>query len=175
LRTVEADRGLRIARGESVTFIHIVTTRRKLRELQRVFLKSAPRGCAPAFLLHTLETFSHRLHELLCVRKRLIGRPLQSVILGEAIRDLRGTLRYFRRRGIPAALPPGTLQKLLRALMNLKERGVYPSLLRIEAESAGPDEHAKLSDLADIYEAYESRLGTMFTDSPGMMKEVNFH
>src|ERR1041384_6184854 len=169
---VQAEISRRLGAGEGETFLYIVPTKRKLRDVRREFLQEVPGGIAPAFHLFTLETLAARLFSLLCPPRRVIAGPAQSVLMNEAVHSIGGDLKYFR---IPASnrLPRGTLQKLVDLINTFKEKGVYLPVLYAELEASQPGEQLKLRDILAIYEAYEKKLGDHFVDAAGMLKHVN--
>ena len=162
----------RLALGQGRTFIYVVPTKRKLRDVQREFLKEVPGEAGPAFFLFTLETLAACLFTLVCPPRRIVAGPAQSVLVNEAVHSLRKSLRYFR---IPSGnrLPKGTSQKLVDVINKFKELGVYLSVLYSEVEASASDERLKLSDILSVYQAYENRLGDHFIDAAGMLKSVN--
>lgn len=163
----------RLRAGASSSFIYVVPTKRKVRDLQREFLRHVPGGIAPAFHLFTFETLAAQLFTLCCRPKRIVSGPVQAVIMNEAIRSVEGSLGYFRTHGRSRSLPQGTFQKILNVINDIKEHGVYLSVLYDEIQSAESEEHAKLQDIFTIYEAYERLLGDRYIDAAGMMKDVN--
>ncbi len=170
---VEEEIHRRLKAGEVESFLYVVPTKRKMRDLQREFLRHVPGHVAPAFHLFTFETLAARLFALLCKPRRLVSRPVQAVLILEAIRSVGHSLSYIRLHGRRRSLPPGTLQKLIDVVNALKESGVYlPSLIE-EAEQAGLAERPKLRDILAISEKYEELLGERFVDVPGMMKDLN--
>ena len=94
---VESEIYQRLLHGDVHSFLCIVPTKRKVRELQREFLNSVPRGFAPAFSLFTLETLAAELFSLLCPPRRFVSGPMQAVLMQEAIRSLEGSLLRARR------------------------------------------------------------------------------
>ncbi len=118
----------RLQRGETSSFIYVVPTKRKVRDLQREFLRVVPGGIAPAFHLFTFETLAAELYGLLCRPKRIVSGPMQAVIMNEAIRSVEGSLRYFHTHRRGRSLPQGTFQKIIDVINELKEHGVYLSV-----------------------------------------------
>lgn len=170
---VEEEIARRLRHGETASFLYIVPTKRKVRDLQREFLSSVPGRVASTFHLFTFETLAARLFGLLCKPKRLVSRPVQAVLVQEAIRSVESSLSYVKLHGENRSLPPGTFRKIIDVIDNLKESGVYLPVLIEELEKADPSEKGKLSDILTIYEKYEHLLGDRFIDVPGMMKELN--
>jgi hypothetical protein len=62
----------RLVNNQSDSFIYIVPTRRKVRELQRELLQITPEETSPAFNLFTLETFAIKLHQIYCEPKLIL-------------------------------------------------------------------------------------------------------
>lgn len=170
---IQAEIKQRISKGEDDTFVLIVPTRRKVRELQREFLKPAPNHTASAFNIFTLENFATELHSLFCSPKKFLTPTTQAVIFENAIRNKANELLYFLPQGIKHSIPKGTFDKIINVINSLKEAGVYITSLYEELESAQSDEKLKLKDLLTIYEEYESLLGDSFIDVGGIFKELN--
>ncbi|MDP2208615.1 MAG: exodeoxyribonuclease V subunit gamma [Bacteroidota bacterium] len=170
---IQAEIKQRIAHNKADTFIFIVPTRRKVRELQREFLKLAPNSTASAFNIFTLENFAAELHTVFCSPKKFLTATTQAVIFENAIRNKANELLYFLPQGIKYSIPKGTFEKIINVINSLKEAGIYPTSLYEELESAQSDEKLKLKDLLIIYEEYESLLGEQFIDVGGIFKELN--
>lgn len=162
----------RLDQGEGGSFVYVVPTKRKLRDVQREFLREVPGGVAESFRLFTLETLAARLFSLICSPRHIIAGPAQSVLVNEAVHSLRESLRYFR---LPASnrVPRGTAQKLVEVINTFKENGLYLPVLHAELEASEPEEKPKLRDILSIYEAYERSLGDHLIDPAGMLKSVN--
>jgi len=165
----------RLSERKVGSFIYVVPTRRKIRQLQREFLKVVPSDTAPAFHLYTLDMLASKLYAVCCQPKRVVAGALQSLLFEKAIQEC--DLSYFRPR-IPSPtgkpkLPKGTFQKLIEVINGLKEDGIYPQILRDEIERAEMSEKAKLTDLYNIYSFYERELGEKFIDIAGIFKELN--
>lgn len=167
----------RIERGEFKSFIYIVPTRRKIRELQREFLSYAPGNIAPELNLFTLELFARKLYFSSGVEKpkRLISETIQGLVFQMVIDSVVEQLEYFKPPGTGNELPKGTVNKLIDTIVGLKEDGIYPKdlLEQIDNVRRGED-RVKLKDIALIYEKYEGLLlSNSFVDVPGIFKELN--
>ncbi len=173
ITNVDAEIIQRLKNNTAGSFIYVVPTKRKLRELQREFLAYIPSGTAPAFHLFTLETLAEYLFSVLCPPRRIVAGPAQAVLMNSAIRSIEDSLTYFRLRGANRQLPKGTFQKILDTITYFKEQGKYPSALLVDCENAQGSEKKKLQDIILIYEAYEKLLGTHFIDAAGIIKELN--
>lgn len=167
----------RIKLGKFNSFIYIVPTRRKVRELRRAFLDLAPTGVTPELNIFTLEIFAQRLYfnANLEKPKRLISDAIQSLIFQIAIENIQDELEYFNPPGRFGKIPKGTVDKIIDVIIGLKEDGVYPKDLYDEIQKVGKiEEKMKLQDLAKIYEQYEGLLiSNGFIDVPGIFKELN--
>ncbi len=161
-----------LARGDG-SFLYVAPTRRKVRDLQREFLRQVPAGIAPAFHLFTLETLAARLCTILFPPRRFVSGPVQAVLVNEALLTVERSLQYFRRRGAQRKLPKGTFHKIISVLNSLKEQGVYRTTLLAEAAVAESTELPKLQDLLLISEAYEQILGERFIDAGGLFQQLN--
>lgn len=170
---IQAEIKQRIRLNKADTFIFIVPTRRKVRELQREFLKLAPNSTASAFNIFTLETFAAELYNIFCSPKLILNSTTQAVIFENAIRNKANELKYFLPQGIKYSIPKGTFEKIINVINSLKEAGIYLTSLYEELESAQNDEKLKLKDLLIIYEEYESLLGDQLNDVGGIFKELN--
>ncbi|MFN3135851.1 MAG: hypothetical protein ACK44H_09825, partial [Candidatus Kryptonium sp.] len=91
----------RIKAGEFDTFIYIVPTRRKIRELRRELLEFSDSGVMPEINLFTLELFAQRLYYSAKLEKpkRLISDTIQSLLFQIAIEDIIDELVYFKPPG----------------------------------------------------------------------------
>jgi ATP-dependent helicase/nuclease subunit B len=168
--------------GDPASFVVIVPTNRKVRELQRSLLKLAPGGTSPSFQLFTLERFAKLLHRAACPSRYEVSPSIKSILFEDSVRELaaEGDLKYFTlsRRGGTLRIPPGTLQRIVGVITMLKESGVYVGDLREEFEKLerdgqlGGGEREKFSDIVAIASRYEEKLGDRFIDVGGVYKEL---
>lgn len=163
----------RINSNLSNTFILIVPTRRKIRELQRDLLKSTNKYTTEAFHIFTLETFAIQLHNIFFKTKILLNTTSQAVLFEQAIKNCSDKLNYFLKPDRRQSIPRGTFEKIVNVINELKKTGVYVSLLQIELETAIASEKNKLQDIILIYEEYEKLLGQYFIDTGGIYKDIN--
>jgi ATP-dependent helicase/nuclease subunit B len=170
---IEAEILERIKKNQPDSFVYVVPTRRKVRELQRDLLRKFSRNTSSAVNIFTLGTFASRLHEIYCKPKLSLTPTTQAIIFAEAIRITENELKYFFPRGIGQKIQSGTLHKIINVINHLKESGIYPSLLYQELESSDSDEKQKLKDILLIYQQYESILSDKFIDAGGIFKEIN--
>ncbi|MGB9773555.1 MAG: PD-(D/E)XK nuclease family protein [Bacteroidota bacterium] len=167
----------RLGAQQPYSFVVVVPTRRRIRELNRQFLLSVPNQTASAFLIFTLATLAHRLAAASLPLKRAVSPHVQAVLMERAIEAVADKLSFFSlggesartRRGI---VPQGTFQKLIDVINGLREAGIYADELRNELNGAMLEEHRKLADVLRIVEAYEAELGGVFTDPAGEMRDV---
>ncbi|CUS89778.1 hypothetical protein JGI16_11591, partial [Candidatus Kryptonium thompsonii] len=169
----------RIRAGKFDTFVYIVPTRRKIRELRRELLEFSNNGVMPEINLFTLELFARRLYYSANLEKpkRLISETIQSLLFQIAIEDIIDELTYFKPPGQVGQkeLPRGTLNRIIDTIIGLKEDGIYPAKLYEEIEKVEKiEDRIKLQDLVRIYERYEGFLmSNGFIDVPGIFKELN--
>ncbi len=139
------------------SFILIVPTKRRVRDLQQEFIKLSPNSVSPSLNLFTLSSFVRCIYDASCPGKHVVQGPVQAVIIEEAIRRKREQLGYFFPRGNDR-LPRGTFQKIIETINNMKEHGLYADQLTQELSFAEVDESVKIKDMALIYQEYESLL-----------------
>lgn len=174
IRSVEEEIHRRLQLGEADTFVYVVPTKRKLRDLQRELLHIVPAKTSPAFHLFTLETLAAKLYSIFCAPALVVSGPSQAVLMHNAFDLARKDLRYFVVSSERRGLPKGTFQKIIDVINNFKEAGVYPSTLYEELGSAEVGEQPKLKDILKIYQHYESVLGSQFIDLGGIYKDLNY-
>jgi len=144
-----------VERGDFKSFVYIVPTRRKIRELQREFLSYAPGNVAPEFNFFTLELFARKLYFSSGVEKpkRLISETIQGLVFQMAIDGVIEQLEYFKPPGTGSELPKGTVNKLIDTVIGLKEDGIYPKDLLEQIDKVEKrEDRVKLKDIALIYE-----------------------
>jgi ATP-dependent helicase/nuclease subunit B len=186
----------RISSGRYESFIYVVPTRRKIRELRRELLSYARDETAPEFNLFTLDLLAHKLYSTAARQKpkKKISDQVLSLIFEKAIENSFERLIYFKTPEIDldikldreltrrprGGLPRGTIDKLINVILGLKEDGIYPIDIKSEisslrsSSSSNPTDVAKLSDIFEIYENYERLLNANnFIDTPGIFKELN--
>ncbi|MCX7763117.1 MAG: exodeoxyribonuclease V subunit gamma [Candidatus Kryptonium sp.] len=185
-RTTEIEKDLirreiksRIENGNFDSFIYIVPTRRKIRELRRELLEFSNNNALPELNLFTLDLFAQALYYSAKLEKpkRLISDTIQSLVFQVAIENVIHELEYFKPPDEikNKELPKGTLNKIIDTIIGLKEDGIYPEKLIDEVEKTKKSEDKKkLKDLAKIYEQYERILiSNGFIDVPGIFQELN--
>lgn len=173
VQSIEDEISIRLKANDVESFIAIVPTKRKLREVQRDYLRIIPGGVTSALSLFTIETMALEIFRSICPPRHVVTGSIQAVLLHEAIRSVEPELRYFHLRRADRTLSHGTFQKILNVINHLKGHGAYVSALHGELEGVPGDEQRKLRDLALIYEAYEMQLGDHYVDSAGLLKDVN--
>lgn len=165
----------RLTDGRADSFILVVPTRRRIRQLQREFLEVVPLKAAAAFHLCTLDMLASKLYAVSGSPRRVVAGAIRSLLFERAIQKC--DLGYFQPH-VPSPtgklkLPRGTFRRLSEVVNGLKEDGVYPHVLRDEIERTEMSEKAKLTDLYNIYSFYEQELGERFTDTGGIFKDLN--
>lgn len=162
-----------IKNQEYDSFILIVPTRRKVRELQRELLKISSNTTSPAFNLFTLETFAIKLYEIFFPPLKYLNATTQAILFEQAIKNCRSDLKYFISVTRDYSIPKGTFNKIISVINHLRESGVYISNLYAELDYAEESEKAKLNDILLIYKEYEKLLNESFIDTGGIYKRLN--
>lgn len=167
----------RIKTSKFDSFIYIVPTKRKIRELKRNFIELANKNVLPELNLFTLELFAKKLYFTTKLEKpkRLISDTIQSLVFQIAIKNVLNELIYFKPPGAVDEIPKGTLNKIIDTIIGLKEDGIYPTKLYENLQKTSKrEDKVKLQDLVKIYEQYETLLiSNGFIDVPGIFKELN--
>ncbi|MGD0339856.1 MAG: PD-(D/E)XK nuclease family protein [Bacteroidota bacterium] len=173
--SMEEELSSRVRERKEISFIAVVPTKRRVRELQRKLLHHAPGGVSPTFNLYTLSLLARQLYYTACSPKCTVQGPVQAVIVNEAINHLAKELKYFFPQENDR-LPRGTFQKIIEVLNNMKEKGLYHEQFEQELALAENDEQNKLHDISLIYSEYERRLHKYgYIDAGGIYKELNEH
>ncbi len=171
--SIEEELASRVRERKTTSFIAVVPTKRRVRELQRKLIDYALGGVSPSFNLYTLSLLAKQLYRAACSPKRPVQGPVQAVIVEEAINHLATDLKYFFPQGNDR-LPRGTFQKIIEVLNNMKEKGLYHEQFEQELALAENDEQNKLHDISLIYTEYERRLHEYgYIDAGGIYKELN--
>lgn len=154
--------------------ILVVPTKRRVRHLTRELLSE--KRVSSALPIFTLESFAEKLFEGIFDGMSIIREPIQTLLFGQAIIASQNELRYFRVRSRYDRIPPGTLEKIVSVVKNLKEVGVTPAMLAEELLAEQEDEHPKLKDIVAIYSAYEASLkGLAAVDVEGLFTSLHLH
>jgi len=164
----------RLKAGRYGSFVVVVPTRRRIRELNRLFIRQTPGAAAGAFPLFTLGTLVHAVAAANLPARKPVPLHVQAVLMQRAIDAVADGLVYFSvskgsgRKG----LSTGTFQKLASVVNGLREAGVGVEELRTEVEANELGEGRKLAEVLAIMEAYEAQLGNSFADPALEMRGV---
>jgi ATP-dependent helicase/nuclease subunit B len=163
----------RIARGAFATFLIVVPTKRRTRHLARELVSRMPGGAGPHPHLYTLETLATALFRVLKPDAKFVKGVTQTLLFRQAVFRSGPGFRYFTLRKGAFPLQRGTFDTITGVIAHLKESGITPEMLATELDLAEPDEVHKLSDVIDIYRAYDSGLlASSQTDVGGMFRTL---
>ena len=175
---ISADIRARLTSGKWDTFLCLVPTNRKVRQLTREFIEIAPsgvvRGLKPrttgesTFHIYTLDGLITKLYRVCGDSKTLISDAIQVILFNDITSELE--LSYFKsqRLGDQQSVSQGTIVQLAKAINRLKAAGIYPEHLEFDLSESDAEETQKLSDIVSIYKAYEDRLGDDFSERSGL-------
>ncbi|MBS4029713.1 MAG: exodeoxyribonuclease V subunit gamma [Ignavibacteriales bacterium] len=173
VQNVEDEIHQRISEQRFDTFFYVVPTKRKVRQLQRDLLQFVPNKVAPAFPLFTLNSLARKLHSCICVPKIELNVHEQAIFLTDILSEKREELFYFFKVNGKQNLPRGTFKKILEAINYYKEKGITPADLQTELNRQPQGESEKLRDIITVYDAYENKLATQYTDTNSYLLDVN--
>lgn len=129
----------------------LVPTNRKIRDLKKSIITSAPGQTTGKLNLETIGTFSTKL--LLKdseVRGTILSDAAATVLLNQSFQEVK--LAYFS--GYKSKIPSGTLDRIKNVISEYKKHGITPATLRNEVKKLTGSEKLKAEDIAAIYEKY---------------------
>jgi ATP-dependent helicase/nuclease subunit B len=152
-------------------FIHIVPTRRRVRELQRELIEDISFGKLP---IYTLELLAQEIFSLAEDKPRIILPSTQGMMIGKILLEnnfkfFKYDSSYFDRGKIPA----GTIKKIVDQIDYLRENGIRSHDFEKMILAAGDSEKEKLQEFLLIYKEYEKELGKDYIDTAGLLSAVN--
>ncbi|MDE0314439.1 MAG: PD-(D/E)XK nuclease family protein [Candidatus Poribacteria bacterium] len=143
------------------TFVVIVPTDAARLKRQRELILYHPNRTVSNLHVYTSEDFVQRLYNQVRPSRQHISSGLQNLWLNEIVNpDANDPDSYYAFRpnqNIP--VPDSTLSLIADTIDNLRERGESP-------QNIATDNPTK-TDLADIYNRYEARLGNRWVDGKG--------
>lgn len=163
-------------------FVYIVPTRRRVRELQREFIKGVAFGKLP---IYTLELFAHEIFSVIKIGRRTISPSMQGMMVARILSrrsqiSAGDDFKYFRvTRNLPAPrassgrVPAGTIKKIVDQIDYLRENGITPEDYEQMLAAADDSERTKLEEFLRIYRRYEESLGENLIDAAGLLSVVN--
>ena len=145
----------RIKDGEISKLLLIVPTNRKVRYLKREIISSSPNRSAQSINLETISTLSTKivLNDS-DIRRAVLSEPASFVLLEQAFNEI--DPKYFSN--YKNNIPTGTLQQIKNVISEYKRHGITPQILRNEFDKLTGSEQLKAENIADIYEAYQTKL-----------------
>jgi len=165
---ISAEIRARLTSGKWDTFLCLVPTNRKVRQLTREFIEIAFSGVLRGlnrklvFNIYTLDTLVTKLYRVCGDVKTLLSDAMRIILFNDIINELE--LPYFKSLGVQQTAFQGTVVRLANAINSLKTAGVYPEYLEFDLSESDAGEMQKLADILSIYKAYEDRLGSNFSE-----------
>ena len=151
----------RIESNAAHTFVVIVPTDAARLKRQRELILYHPNRTVSNLHVYTSEDFVQRLYNQVRPSRQHISSGLQNLWLNEIVNpDANNTDSYYAFHPNPnIPVPDSTLSLIADTIDNLRERGESP-------QNIATDNPTK-TDLADIYNRYEARLGNRWVDGKG--------
>lgn len=161
----------RIKHGQFDSFIMIVPTNRKIRNLKRNIIDIAPGQSSGKINLETLSTFSSAiLFQNNIQNTRVFSEAAAAVLLRKSFQSVE--LRYFS--SYKGEIPFGTLERIGNVISEYKKQGITPSILKKEMELLSGAEKLKAADIAEVYNEYNIRCESLGVKEIGdVYKAVN--
>jgi ATP-dependent helicase/nuclease subunit B len=160
--------------GQFNTFLLVVPTNRKLRELKKRIISKAPNSTVTKI---NIETFGTLTKKLLLNNKSFhdLSDEAASIFIEKSVKSVPLVYLNNYSRNIPV----GTLTKIKNVISKYKEEGITPEILLKESETLLRSEKKKAIDIARIYEHYQNNceqinayeLGDIYSDLLKMKKE----
>jgi len=144
----------KINSGKINEMLILVPTNRKIRDLKKNIISSAPGQTTGKLNLETIGTLSTKL--LLNdseVRGTILSEAAASVLLNQSFQEVK--LVYFS--SYKDKIPSGTLDRIKNVISEYKKHGIMPETLRNEIQKLEGSEKLKAEDIASIYEKYRGK------------------
>jgi ATP-dependent helicase/nuclease subunit B len=130
----------------------IVPTNRKIRDLKKHIITSAPNESTGKINLETIGTFSTKLFfKDPEIKGTILSEAASTVLLNQSIQEIK--LKYFSN--YKDQIPSGTLERIKNVISEYKKHGINPDTLRKEYETLEGSEKLKAGDIAEIYEKHQ--------------------
>ena len=130
----------------------IVPTNRKIRDLKKQIITSAPNESTGKINLETIGTFSTKIFfNDSEIKGTILSEAASTVLLNQSIQEIK--LKYFSN--YKGQIPSGTLERVKNVISEYKKHGITQDTLRKECELLEGSEKLKAQDIADIYERYQ--------------------
>ena len=130
----------------------IVPTNRKIRDLKKQIITSAPNESTGKINLETIGTFSTKLFfKDPEIKGTILSEAASTVLLNQSIQEIK--LKYFSN--YKDQIPSGTLERIKNVISEYKKHGINPDTLRKEYETLEGSEKLKAGDIAEIYEKHQ--------------------
>ncbi|QQS37324.1 MAG: exodeoxyribonuclease V subunit gamma [Ignavibacteriales bacterium] len=151
---LDAELDSRIKHSEFNSFILIVPTNRRVRNLKRKFIDMSPAQGTGRINLETLSTYSSSiLYQNAVTGNKVLSEAAAAVLLRKSFQSV--SLKYFSE--YKGEIPSGTLERVGNVISEYKRQAITPSLLKLEAENLSGSEKLKAYDIAEVFGDYKKR------------------
>ncbi len=171
----------RAKNGDTKSYLYIVPTGAVARELTNWVTELCEGQAITLPHILSLDDFIRRLSRFIKPDVRVLSDAETAVFIELSLKDLlrQNALHYFEGDSMSEAKLPihrGTFERLVGGIAGLKESGIKPEKLVEDIKRAETDGERLIADrsalrrahdLAAIYNAYEVKLGSTFTDKFG--------
>lgn len=142
----------KIKANELNKFLLVVPTNRKLRNLKKRIIESAPNKTVTKINIETLGTLSKNL---LQVSKQFheLSDQASTIFVEQSVKDVQ--LVYLNNYN--GNIPTGTLGKIKNVISKYKEEGITSEVLLKESELLERSEKRKAIDIANIFRVYQKK------------------
>ena len=147
----------KISAGKLNELLLIVPTNRKLRSLRKEIISRSPNKAAGRINIDTIGTFAEKLLFPYASSGKILSEAASSILLKQSFTGLlnAGKIKYFSN--YKNEIPAGTLDRVMSVISEYKKHGISPDHLRAETGTLRGSEKFKADDIANIYQAYQSR------------------
>jgi len=146
----------RIKANQINTFLLVVPTNRKLRNLKKRIINSAPNKTVTKINIETIGTLTKKL---LQVSKQFyeLTDEAATIFVEQSAKEI--PLVYLNN--YKGNIPSGTLSKIKNVISKYKEEGITPELLLEESENLEKSEKKKAIDIANIFKVYQNKCNNL--------------
>jgi ATP-dependent helicase/DNAse subunit B len=160
----------RLENGCADTFLHIVPTDHARLKWHHEYLKYTPNRAISGLHIYSLEYLVRLLYRRLNKGRTRIGVGIQTVWSHEIMEEEQ---LPFLRPSPGNPVPQGTAKQLREAINQLRTSGIDWQHLQEDSTSEDAGAADKLADLITFYQAYETRLGSLWADRADIHRAVS--
>ncbi len=130
----------------------IVPTNRKIRDLKKQIISTAPDKSTGKINLETIGTFSTKLFfNDPDIKGTILSEAASTVLLNQCIQEIK--LKYFSN--YKDQIPSGTLERIKNVISEYKKNAITAVTLKAESKKLEGSEKLKAEDIAWTYEKYQ--------------------